>query len=326
MAHPRINWLAGLAAALLTLSTARAADADKLIPADSQVVVTINVKQILDAPIVKKRGVPHFKEALQSSEEVKQILDDLGFDPFTDLDRVTVAGPGGNEQDRGLVIVHGRFDLDKFKARAEKLAKDQPDAIKIRKAGGGVVYEVSIPGQDKEKETPLFIALLNKTTIVASPGKDYVVDAMKKEKGGSAEASGIKDKDFAAVVAKMDDKQSLSFAAAGAAFKGTDLGPASEFIGKIEALGGGLTVGDEIKLEVVLSAHSEEDAKKIKEAANTGINSGIALLGLVAGDHKELDKILDILKTVKATAKAKTVTLKVRVNADVLEELSGKDS
>ena len=123
---------------------------------------------------------------------------------------------------------------------------------------------------------------------------------------------------------RLDEKQSLTFAAVGAAFKGSDLGPVNELFLKVDALGGGLTIGDDLKIEVVLSAKTEEDAKKIKETVNTGINSGIALLGLAAGDHKELEKVLDILKTVKATSKDKTVTLKVSIDAEVFEGLSEK--
>jgi hypothetical protein len=319
MARTHTLWLAGLAGALLTLPAARAAAPDKLLPADSEIVVTIHVRQILDSPLIKKRGLDAAREALKSVEEAKEVLEELGFDPFTDLDRITVASPGGAEKDRGLVIVRGRFDLDKFKARAEKAARDDPDVLKIGKGGGKVVYEVSPPGQD----TPLFVALLDKTTLVASPGKDYVVQAIKKDAG--KEKDEIKDSDFRALLERMDEKQSVAFAAVGAAFKGGDLVPAAEVFDKVDAVGGGLTLGDELKLEVVLSAKSADDAKQIKESVNTAINSGIALLGLATGDHKELEKVLDILKTVKATAKDKTVTLKVRVSAEVLEGLSDKD-
>jgi hypothetical protein len=322
--------LAVLAAALTLVPAARAANPDKLLPADTKFVLTVNVKQILESPLVQKRGVASAKDALKSVEEVNQVLQDLGFDPFTDLERVTVAGPGGNDQDRGLIILRGRFDLDKFKARAERAIQDEPEILKARKAAGGIVYEVTPPGHD----TPLFVALLNKNTIVASPGKDYVVDAMKKAAGKEAASEDTKkrsdkeddvDKSFRAVLARMDDKQSVAFAAVGSAFKGGDLGSAGEVFENVDAVGGGITVSDEIKLEVVLSSRSEDDAKKIKDAVNTGINSGIALLGLATGEHKELEKILDVLKTIKATAKDKTVTLKARIGADVLEGLFDKD-
>jgi hypothetical protein len=320
MADTRTPWLAGLAAALLLVAAAPAAGVDKLIPPDSTVVLTVNVKQILDSPLVKKRGLDEAKEALKSSEEAKQVLDELGFDPFRDIDRVTIASPGGADKDRGLLIVRGQFDLDKFKARAEKAARDDPDILKIQKVPGGVVYEVNLPGQDM----PFFVSLLNKTTLVVSAGKDYVVDAMDREAGKSKE--GVKDKDLRAVLARIDDRQSVSVAAVGAAFKGADAGPAGEFLEKIEALGGGLTVSDELKFEVVLSTRSEDDAKKIKDATTNGVNLAVAALGLAGGDHKEVEVVLDLLKTVKATLKDRTVTIKARVDPDAIKGLLDSDA
>jgi hypothetical protein len=319
MARSRSLWLASLTIALVYLPSARAAGVDKLVPSDSEVVVTFNVRQILDSPFVKKKGLPAAREALKSADDANQVLEELGFDPFTDIDRVTVVGPGGKDQERGLIIVRGRFDLDKFKARADKAARDDGDVLKIGKGAGKVVYEVSVPGQD----VPLFVCLLNKTTLLASPGKDYVVEAIKKDSG--KEEAGVKDKGFQALLDKVDDQQSVSLAANGTAFKGGDLGQLAEIFEKIDALAGGATIGDELKLEVVLSARTEDDAKNIKEAVNSAINTGIALLGTAAGDNKNLDKFLDVLKTVKATAKNKTVTLKLRVSAEVLDGLSGKD-
>lgn len=313
------NALLGLAASLLLVPLARAAEADKFIPADSAVVLSINAKQLLEAPLVKKHALPRAKEALKSVEEVTRVLDELGFDPFIDLDRLTVAGPGGNASDRGLVILRGRFDLDKFKARGEKAAKEDAEILKIQKVPDGIIYEVSSPGQND----PLFVALVNKNVLVASPGKDYVVTALKKEAG--KEKAGLKDKSFQAVLERMDDKQSISFAGVGQAFKGADLGPAAELMEKVDALGGGLTLGDDLKVEIVLSTKSADDAKQIKTATNDGINHGVALLGLLASQNKQLGPIVDILKTVKATAKDKTVTLKAQISSDTLDGIFDKE-
>ncbi len=305
MAHSRTPWLTGLAAALLLASAAPAAGVDKLLPPDTTVFVTVNVKQILDSPIVKKRGLGEARDALKSVDELNGVLDDLGFDPFRDLDRITVASPGGSDQDRGLLIVRGSFDLDKFKARAAQAAKDDPDVLKIQKVAGGIIYKVSPPGQDN----PIFVSLLNRTTLVASPGKDYVVDAMDRESGkGKATL------------------QSVAFAAVAAAFKGAELGPVQDFVSKLDAVGGGLTITDELKLSVVLSARSEDDAKSIKEAANNGVNLAIAALGLSGSELKEVEMLLDLLKSVKTTTKDKTVTIKARVSSEVIDALKGKDA
>src|SRR5689334_2673276 len=88
----------------------RAAEIDKLLPADTEVVITVNVKQILGSALLKKAGLDQWKGALKELPQVGDILEELGFDPFTDLDRVTIASPGGSEQDRGLIIARGNFD------------------------------------------------------------------------------------------------------------------------------------------------------------------------------------------------------------------------
>jgi hypothetical protein len=320
MVPSRTPWLAAVAAALLSLSSARAAGPDRLLPADSEFVLTVNVKQLLESPLVKKRGLEAAREALKSAGDINQILEDVGFDPFTDLDRVTVAGPSGNDKDRGLIILRGRFDAERIKARAAKAAKDDPDALKIRKVPDGVVYEITQPDQD----ATLFVALIDGKTLVASGGKDYVVDAMRKEAG--KEQGRIKDKDFQAVLERMDGRQTVAFAAVGAAFRGAGDVPGGDFLEKVDAVGGGLTLGDELKLELVVSTRSESDARDIKEKVNAAINAGIAFLGVAADQSKEIESLLDVLKTVKATAKDKTVTLKLRVSADVLEGLTGKSA
>jgi len=64
------------------------------------------------------------RDALKASNEVQTILDDLGFDPFKDLDKMDSAGPGGSDNDKGLIIIHGRFNLDKFKTKGEEAAGD----------------------------------------------------------------------------------------------------------------------------------------------------------------------------------------------------------
>jgi hypothetical protein len=315
MMRYRTHWLAAVAFVCLPLAAVQAAPPEKLIPADSVLLVTINVKQLLDAPLLRKHAVPAAKDALKGADTVNQILTDLGFDPFNDLDRITFASPGGTEKDRGLIIVHGKFDVAKFKAHAEKTAGDTPDVLKIGKGGGGTIYEFALP----KESTPLFVALLNKTTIVASPGKDYVVDAMKKSSG--KEKDEIKDKNFQAVLERLDMKQSIAFAAVPSAFKG-DLGPAAEYLKDIDAAGGGLSLTDDLKLEAVVTARTADDAEKLKDMVNQGINAGIGLLGIVGSKQKELDQVIDILKTVKATSKDKTVTLKVRIDGDVLEKLT----
>jgi len=61
-------------AAVLVAAPARAAEIDKLLPADTETVLTINVKQIFSSDLVKKVGLDKAKEALKSQSDAQKIL------------------------------------------------------------------------------------------------------------------------------------------------------------------------------------------------------------------------------------------------------------
>ena len=112
------------------------------------------------------------------------------------------------------------------------------------------------------------MAIPTSDTILVSPGKDYVLDALKKI--GHEAKPVLKNKKFQALLEKLDDRQSLSVAVVPSQDeKGNNElkkltenlpGDVKGMIEKIHALGGGFTVGDEIKLELVVSTKNAADA------------------------------------------------------------------
>jgi hypothetical protein len=327
LSHSAARWLLLAVAVGLSAAPARAGLLDPYLPDDSEVIVTINVRQILDSPLVKKHALQQLRDLLKGRDEVESILKDLGFDPFKDLERVTLAGPGGPEKDRGLVIVHGRFDLAKFKAKGEEAARDYADHLRIHKvpdvrAGAThVVYEVTPPDADM----PIFVALAGKDTLLASPGKDYVVDALKKAARKAKPA--LKNKDVQALLDKMDEKQSVAVAVLGSALaKGSAALPAVKaMVEKVEAVGGGVTVGEDLKIEIALAAKTVEGAKELHEGLDKGLKQALALLSVLASGQKELNPALEVVKTLRVSVRGKVLTLKGRVSADVLEDALKKD-
>jgi len=239
---------------------------------------------------------------------------------------VTLASPGGTEKDRGLLILHGNFNLDKFKAKGEEAARDYPDYLKIHKVSAGagvtqVVYEVTPPDADM----PIFVALPGKDTLLASPGKDYVVDAVKKAARKATPA--LKSKEMQALLEKMDEKQSVALAALGSALTRGGGGPAAvkAQAEKVEAVGGGVTVGDDLKVEIALAAKTAEGAKELHESLDKGLKQALALLSVLTSAQKELNPALEVVKTLRVSVKGKVVTLKGTVSADVLEDALKKD-
>src|SRR5262245_57649152 len=205
----------------------RAAEVDKLLPDNTEFVVVVNVKQFVDAPLIQKYGLEQLKGMLKSNEEVSQILDALGFDPFKDLASVTVAGSGIGLDAKGLLIAHGQFDLAKFDAKAEEVAKTKGDHLKVHKEGDRKIYEV------KAEERPLFVGLVNRTTLVGRPEKDAVLDAFAKASGLK---KGTLNKEVQTLIEKAEANQSFWFGIPGSALAKSDLSAEEKATKSIEKI------------------------------------------------------------------------------------------
>jgi hypothetical protein len=318
----RRAWLCGLALILgiaLATTPARAADVDKYLPDDTEVVMTVHVKQLTESALFKKYGADPIQGFLKDSDDVADALKDLGFDPLKDVDRIVIASPSGDDNDKGLIIIHGHFDLEKFKAKGEDAARTNGEHLKIHKRESGpVIYEVS----HEKLPSNLFVALVDKNTMLASFGKDYVVDALKKS--GNKETT-LKNKDLKTQLAHTDAKQSLSIAMTGnAAAKSGELANVipKDVLENLDAVGGGITVGEDIQVSLVVTAKTDEAAKAVSDKVSDGLNDALLALGAIVKVQKDFAPALDIVKSIKTTAKDKTVTVKGEVTAEQLEKLA----
>jgi len=317
--------LLALVLALQTGAGARAAEPDKYLPADTEQLVTFNFRQILDSALVKKIGTDTIRDLLKSDENVSEVLKDLGLDPLKDIEKLHIASPADVEGERVLMVLNGKFDVEKFKAAGEKAAKDHGEIVKVHKIANPkedpfLVYEVNLPDAGQT----LFVSVVDKNTILGSSAKDYLIDALKT-KGKKQE---IKSKAFKDLLEKVDEQQSMSMIAVtkdlSKAFKNSGI-PGVEAVtptlDKIEAIAGGIALTNEVKLEFAISTKKAADAKDLNGTINNGLNAAIGLLGLAGGMNPQLEPLLDMLKTVKSTAKDNVVTIKGKIDADLIEKI-----
>ncbi len=322
----RLALLAALA--LLAPAACRAAELSPHLPPDTEHYLSINVKQVLGSPLVKKYGLDAARDALKDSE-LNTLFQELGFDPFKHLDRVQFATPNTSDKDRGLIILEGTFDLVKIKKKAEAAARANEESVKTHKVklGGAAsheIYEVAIPGQ----ELSLFVAGLDNKTLLASAGKDYVVDALKRAR--LKQKVVLKNRAFQAVVEKLDGKQGVSLAMLGGSLgKSEWLNSLPEAykdaLAGIEAIGGGITFGNEVKLNLLVSTKSDGNARTLREGANKGVRLAQVALAFLGEDRPELKLLGEVLNTVRAGGKGKLLTLSARLTADVLDDLKKDD-
>jgi hypothetical protein len=316
-------WLAGLALAVAAFATGvRAADL-KYLPDDTEIILTINVKQILNSDLVKgqKAVLDQIKEQMKNNtpEEAKKYLDVIGFDLFRDLDTITVAGPGKKDHDAGLIIIEGSFQPTKFYEAAAQAAKDHGDHLKISKSGEFKVLEIQAEGKT------FYAAMVSKTTILGSLKKENFTAALARATG--TEKSALK-KNVKDLLKTMTSKQSISGIATGSALSkaledapipnAQAIGPA---LAAIEGLSGALTIGKDIQFQLGIGTKDEETAKDFAQKANFGL---IVAKGLVAQKAKEDMKLLplvDVLNTLRAEAKVSNLLLRAEVSVENIEKL-----
>src|SRR5207244_7442270 len=103
----------------------------------------------------------------------------------------------------------GQFGKGQFEAKAEEEAKEKSAVLQIYTEGDRKVYEIKHEGQ------PRFVGVVDTTTIVASPDKQYVLDAFAKADG---KRKGPVKKAIQDLIGKIDSKQSVWFTATANAF------------------------------------------------------------------------------------------------------------
>ncbi|HTU16851.1 MAG TPA: hypothetical protein VMG10_02210 [Gemmataceae bacterium] len=232
----RLPLRTGLAGLLLVAGSAftSAAEIEAGLPADTTAVVTVNLKQLLHAPVLKQHGLDSLRQLCRNTEGIRETLTALGLDPFRDLDRLTVACIGLGEKSEGVYIVRGRFDTARFHLVAKMLVKKHSEHLTMHKddklkyisvvstgnhgslifgAGAnskkGAMLNVQTKGCLLDMFGDCCLALLDKNTLVAATSEKLLKETCQR----------IADKDSSALnkrmrrlLAEQDGKQTILFA------------------------------------------------------------------------------------------------------------------
>ena len=102
--------------------SAEAADRERYFPAETEAIVTVNVRQILASKLLQPE-LERIRRELDRNVQVRETLQSLGFDPLKDLDNVALAGASFTDSQRALVLLTGRFDVARFQRKCKRLRK-----------------------------------------------------------------------------------------------------------------------------------------------------------------------------------------------------------
>ena len=281
------------------------------LPADTQALIRLNFRAMIDSPLAKKMGIEKASEIIKSVPG-GEILTEMGFDPLKDIDSITVAAPGGGDMEKGLIIVAGKFKADKLVAKANEEAKNNKDKVKIHKAGDKTIFEVKEFIQNQQ--VPIFYMIAS-NTILASTQKEYL------EKALANSGSKLANKDFSALVEKLDPDLAISMVAVSSAFPSKSLPEqAKAIMDGIESIGGGIGIDKDVTLKINVFTKDEDSSKKLKETMDQGMAQALGFLGLMAAQQKELTPVLEFVKSMKTSSKAKMMSLEGKLPGKMIED------
>jgi hypothetical protein len=320
---------------LLPALPARAGQADKYLPHDTDFVLIVNVKQIRSWPPFQEKVRGPVEKLLQA-KEVKQVLEGTGLDPLKDLDRVVIVQAissafvkqAGTRTSIGsgpsFALLEGRFDRQKLLARAEQAARDMPKQVTLHKVGKAQLVEIRTGG-DRE----LFAALLDDGTLMLSTIKSQADEALQRAAGKNT--TRLKSGQIRELLAKADGKRAVQWLADGDMVTGMSVSSRTDANGKtvtntrkftlrqegIETFDGGISlVKTDLRLRMTLKAADKEKAEGLAGKWQNGLKQAIKEVEAFAEKDRSLGPLVLALMTGHIAAKGDTVLVEGRGPAD----------
>lgn len=300
------------AAVLLVLSSGaaplQAATPDQYLPDSTDVLLTINVRRLLDSGLLAP-GTPKLREMLKRQQDLQAEFDAIGFDPFKDLETLAVAGVGSEGSDRVLVIAHGRFNFDKLIARAEKVRREQRELLKVEQENGCSYYVATPPGSDR----PIYLGWPDSRTIVVSPFKPFIVHAFHVQK---AEATPSLNRAASDLLAGVANTAAVSFIGLGTAFK--DAPEAAH----VRSIAGSLKIRMDMQLDATVALTDKQAAEQFETKVTERIHEAKRMVSAMTHRQKDLSSVASLFEAIHVIRQGDTVRLQAAVTQDMLAKPS----
>jgi hypothetical protein len=306
----------GLMVLLPVASVPAAAVPDRLTPSDTEMVVQINVRQLLQTPLVKKHALDPLKALLEHSPETRRLLDAAGLDPFQDIDTIAVCASGHPlTGGKLLVIVRGSFAPDKVRTAADDYAQKHPNRLKSFKEGDLPMWEIHSDNKS------FYAAFADNKTLVMTPTKNDTSAVVHRAGQASQQPSAAMqaalshlkggENVWLAMVATDEIKQLL---------KGDDT--SKDFAAALQSVTGALELNDDAQFGLVVHTNSAEAAKQIKSKLDDLLPL-LAFLG--AGKDKSGQIAKDVIDSIKLKTEKNDVSIRLHVTDAQIDRASKKD-
>jgi hypothetical protein len=302
-----------LVATLAVGSSSPAADPHASIPGDAKVVVQLNVRQLLEAPLTDGDKPATLKAILDEKYKDVQLLDVI---PFKQITTAVVALPTLGETKKIFAVLHGKFDPPGLR---KEVARRFKDSVKEHGAGATAFQEFRIPVEKFQGiATPdeACLAVLDETTCLISLGsKADMVNALAGKNAGTPAV-------LRALLAKNDKEAEVSYALVnelGGPFANwKDIRRAFELF---QSVHGSVRLSEEPTGRFVITCAKPEAAQELGELVQKGLNALTGVMALLSRANRDLTPTVDVLKTIRVRTDGNTIGVRGKLERDTLEDL-----
>lgn len=305
-------------------ATARAAEPDKLIPNDADTVISVNVRQVIDSDIVKKYALEQIKQFL-AGQDAQDFLKKIGLDPLKDIDRVIVAGSGKDQNDiKGLMIIHGKFNAERLYQEAEAQTKRDPDKFSLVKDGKDVMFKFQ-----PENGNPLYGTVVDDNTIIAGTDKKIVTTALAT---ANSDKKPVFNKQLAGMITKMDDKASVWVVAIvkgkldnAKLPGGGGAAGVQDQLANMDNVTAVIRVTTDVTIDVTIGMKDDASADEMGKAVDEILVQVKGFAPLLAANDPKMKPLADAAKTLTSRVKGRDVIISAKIPGTAIGQLLNMD-
>jgi hypothetical protein len=289
------------------------ADLHPYIPGDAKLVALVRAQLLLDAPLVD-RDNPYKLRSIWKEEFKDPTI--LGVKPLKDITSALIALPSVGDVPKMFVVMKGAFDPAVIRASVARQFKDR---VKEHGEGAKAFQEFPLDElnfQGVTTPTVAFLAVPDRNTCLLSLGsKADIVAALSDKKAGTP--APLRD-----LIDKSDKEQVASYA-----LVNHGGGPLAELKGVRRAFKlfqtaqGGVRIDEEASGFLIVTSPNAEACEEMTDLVRAGVNAVTGGVALLTMGNKDLKPVLDVLRTIRVSNKDAKITVRGKLERDVLEEM-----
>lgn len=293
------NHVAVLTSLLAWPGSALPADSTKYLPDKTMLVVSINLKQILQSQFARAGDGP----LRPIVAEAGKMLERIGLDAAKDIDRIWIAIGDQMNAKTSLVFVDGRFDAAKIHAGLKDLAAKRNIEFRVFEEGGVTIFQGSTARPANSRQMvglpeKFYFAALDASTIAIAADPSSMSDAIAIKAG--SRRSTVRPK-IVELVGKMGQSDSASLV-----FAPPDGMLTSASTVGLQTVIGSIVVTEGIVTDIHVGAKDADVAKRLLDEISEGLQRLKDILPGLATEQpgvgrREQEFIRNALGTIRVT-------------------------